>query len=75
MVCKSLALAPEDDADFVVLGTIPFGAFSGGVRLTLKLPLLFVCDVSCANPAALIPMTTTATANENLIFINPSIGP
>jgi|SRR5208282_1221794 hypothetical protein len=64
MVCKSLALALEDVADRAVLpvGVIGFAAFSGGELLTLK---VLLC---CAKPLTLIPATTTATANEDLIF-------
>jgi len=42
--------------------TVLFGAFSGAEGLTL---IVLLC---CARPLTLMPASTIATANENLIF-------
>jgi hypothetical protein len=65
-----LELLAEAVAGLAVLpmGALFFGAFSGAERLTLNVSLC------CANPLTLIPKSTTAIANENLIFFNPLPG-
>src|SRR5271156_5233641 len=68
MACKSLALAPPEfvaEAAALPVGMASgFAFFSGGKLLTLK-----AASLCCAKPLALIPTITTATANENLIFL------
>jgi hypothetical protein len=66
-LCNSLELAPAAVAGLAVvpMGALFFAAFGGAERLTLY--VLFCCP----KPLALMPTSTTATANETLIFKNP----